>query len=209
MTVSKTQHGSDDARADSQMALDTGSAEAIASIPSKDDLDLIWSRNLAVPKQVRGCVHHLIASIAASQPTAQAVCAWDGSFTYAELETLANEVACRIHRHGVQPRSCVPILFSKSKWTPIAMLGVIKAGCSAIALDATQPDSRLRSIIHQAQPTAILASAAHHDRARLLGDVGVLQIGDGFLQVLEVPQSLAPSFPTSSPDDIIYISFTS
>lgn len=176
---------------------------------SEQDLDQIWSWNASIPPPVQGCVHDLITEIVQSQPDALAVCAWDGIFTYSQMDNLANEVAQRILKLGIEPKSNIPILFPKSRWTCIAMLGVIKAGCSAIALDGTQPDTRLRSIIHQTQPRIIISSATFASRAALLMDVLVLQLDDTLLDVLEFPREFSPSMPSVSPSDIVYISFTS
>ena len=173
------------------------------------DVDKIWQWNGSVPEPVQACVHDIIHDIATARPQAMAVCAWDGEFTYSELDTLANVVAERLVGLGCAQRSSIPILFSKSKWTCVAMLGVVKAGCSAIALDATQPDSRLRSIVQQASPPAIVASASHRDRASLLANVSILQLDEMLLDTLRQAIEAKPPLPMVQPSDLVYISFTS
>lgn len=173
------------------------------------DVDKIWQWNASVPEPVQSCVHDMIHDIAIAQPQAMAVCAWDGEFTYSELDALANVVAYRLVGLGCAQRSSIPILFSKSKWTCVAMLGVIKAGCSAIALDATQPDSRLRSIVQQASPPAIVASASHRDRASLLANVSILQLDEMLLDTVRQGIEAKPPLPMVHPSDLVYISFTS
>ncbi|KAM0262608.1 hypothetical protein ACHAQJ_001653 [Trichoderma viride] len=176
---------------------------------SDQEIDQIWSWNDLIPPPVKGCVHDLITEIVHSQPDALAVCAWDGDFTYSQMENLATEVAQHILNFGIEPKSNIPILFPKSRWTSIAMLGVIKAGCSAVALDGTQPDSRLRTIIHQTQPRVIISSVTFASRAALLINVPVLQLDDTLLDSLEHPREYPPLMPSVSPSDIVYISFTS
>ncbi|KAL9477702.1 hypothetical protein ACSS6W_007543 [Trichoderma asperelloides] len=176
---------------------------------SKQELDQIWTWNASIPPPVEGCVHDLIKEIARNQPDALAICAWDGDFTYSQLDNLANEVAHRILEFGIEPKSNIPILCPKSRWTCIAMLGVIKAGCSAIALDGTQPDTRLRSIVHQTKSRLIVSSATYASRATLLMDVPVLQLDDTLLEVQEFPREHLSSLPSILPSDIVYISFTS
>lgn len=170
-------------------------------------LDQIWSWNSSVPDQIQGCVHDLISEIAHSTDSL-AVCAWDGDFTYPELDSLADHVAHHlISEMNVAPRSCIPILFHKSKWTCVAMLGIIKAGCSVVALDPAQPDSRLLSILEQIQPYLILSSESNYSRAcALREDVTVLQIDDSWLSK---PLNTTTQLPSVSPSDIVYISFTS
>ena len=88
----------------------------------------------------------------------------------------------------------------------MAMLGVIQAGCAAVALDATQPDARLRSIVGQTKPRAIIASQEHKDRAAGLASVDVLVVDEN------LPNSEPDDeqdLPAVSQSDIVYISFTS
>lgn len=187
---------------------------------SPEDLHQIWAWNGSVPNQIRGSIHDQITFHAEHQPNAPAVCAWDGNFTYSELDAIATKVARKliIQQHGIAPKSSIPLLFSKSKWTPVAMLAVLKAGCSAIALDATQPDGRLKSIVEQvvARPGRglVISSERHRERAVSLVasvDLEVLQLDDVVLEedgaeeghLSELPLPVVP------PDDIAYISFTS
>ncbi|KAK6087840.1 non-ribosomal peptide synthetase protein [Seiridium cupressi] len=185
------------------------STDSMDDSSSPDDLDKLWEWNARVPDPVQGRVHDLITEVATSQPGAIAVDAWDGNFTYSELDALANVVAQRLIDLGCAPKSSIPILFSKSKWTCIAMLGVIKAGCSVIALDATQPDARLRSIVQQAQPSTIVSSAKHHARASMLGNVSVFQLDDTLPDTLDQAMKVSHHLPITSPSDLVYISFTS
>lgn len=205
--MSETQgfDGSAKVMADEQVVPPNSKSDSV----SEQDLDQIWTWNASIPPPVEGCVHDLIQEIARSQPDALAVCAWDGDFTYSQLNDLANEVAHRILGFGIEPRSNIPILCPKSRWTCIAMLGVIKAGCSAIALDGTQPDTRLRSIVHQTKSRLIISSATYAPRAALLMDVPVLQLDDTLLEVQELSRVHSSSLPSISPSDIVYISFTS
>lgn len=185
------------------------STKSGTNFASEQDLVQIWGWNTSLPPPIQGCIHDLITEFAESQPDSLAVCAWDGDFTYSQMDTLANVVARRILDLGIEPKSNIPILFPKSRWTCIAMLGVIKAGCSAIALDGTQPDSRLQSIIRQTQPKIIISSALFRSRADLLADVLVLQLDDTLLDALKFPIQHFPQLPSVSPADIVYISFTS
>ncbi|KAF7526585.1 hypothetical protein PCG10_003976 [Penicillium crustosum] len=162
--------------------LPTPDALGVAS-PSPQELDDIWASNTVVPESITGCVHDLIAEVAQKQPEALAVCAWDGDLTYAQLSTLSDYVAHYLCEVGIPPRSPVTLLFPKSRWTCVAMLGVIKAGCAAIALDSIHPDARLRSIIKHAQPKAMICCAATQKRVSLLCDSPILQLDDSLLEI--------------------------
>ncbi|KAJ5210468.1 AMP-dependent synthetase/ligase [Penicillium cf. griseofulvum] len=177
--------------------------------PSSQELDQIWAQNTVVPESITGCVHDLITEVAQRQPDALAVCAWDGDFTYAQLSTLSDNVAHYLCDMGDLQRSPVTILFPKSRWTCVAMLGIIKAGCAAIALDPTHPDARLRSIIKHAQPKAMICGAATRTRVSRLCDSSILQLDDSMLEIAGTIQHHNLDLPTVSPKDTVYISFTS
>lgn len=170
-------------------------------------LDQIWSWNAEVPETVPGCVHDLIATIAVRHPEALAVCAWDGDLTYSQLNALSRRVAQRLIALQIPRQSSIPLLFSKSRWTCVAMLAIIQAGCAAIALDATQPDTRLRSIVQQTQSKVIISSPVHATRAFGLADAFILQLDDAFFY--NEIEELTEGIPAAFPSDIVYISFTS
>ncbi|OQE37215.1 hypothetical protein PENCOP_c010G01994 [Penicillium coprophilum] len=180
-----------------------------AASPSPQELDAIWVGNTIVPESITGCVHDLITEVAQRQPDALAVCAWDGDFTYAQLSTLSDHVAHSLCAMGNPPGSSVTLLFPKSRWTCVAMLGIIKAGCAAIALDTTHPDARLRAIIRHAQPKAMICCATTRDRVSLLCDSPILQLDNSFLEIAGTITQQDTDFPVVSPKDIVYISFTS
>ncbi|KUM62352.1 hypothetical protein ACN42_g4754 [Penicillium freii] len=171
------------------------------------DLDQIWNWNAEVPETVSGCVHDLIATIALHHPDSLAVCAWDGDLTYSQLNLLSRRLAHRLLALRIPRQSSIPLLFSKSRWTCVAMLAVIQAGYAAIALDATQPDTRLRSIVHQTKAKVVISSPVHATRAAGLVDASIVQLDETLFDD-EVEES-TDELPVTSPSDIVYISFTS
>lgn len=180
-----------------------------AESPSSQELDDIWDSNAVVPETVTGCVHDLVSEVAQRQPDALAVCAWDGDFTYAQLSALSDHVAHHLCEMGIPQKSPVALLFPKSRWTCVAMLGIIKAGCAAIALDSTHPDARLRSIIRHAQPKVMICCAATRNRVSLLGDSPILQLDNSLLETAGTVKQHTVDLPVVSSKDIVYISFTS
>ena len=178
---------------------------------TEQDLDEIWSQRSSVPESVHGCIHHLITQIAQQQPAAPAVHAWDGQFSYSQLDALADKLARRLSHIDANPGRVIPILFEKTKWTAAAMLGVIKSGNACVALDTTQPDARLRSILQQTQPKTIVSSRANHSRASKLADVPIIQLDDTLFDLTDDPtqHNTHSQLPTVLPVDTAYISFTS
>ncbi|KAK5728019.1 hypothetical protein LTS12_027377, partial [Elasticomyces elasticus] len=125
---------------------------------SKHDTTELWRRNRSVPPSFDFCIHHLVAATTQENPSAQAVCAWDGTLTYAQLDELSTNLAHTLVKEGVKPKDTVPLCFEKSMWTVVAMLGVMKAGGMSLALDTQLPGDRLRSVIGTTKPSLIVAS---------------------------------------------------
>ena len=127
---------------------------------------LAWNDNPM--ENVQHCVHEVIQQQTALRPHAEAVCAWDGSLTYAELSELASRLAQHLVDLGVGAEVFVPLCFDKSKWTIVAILGVLKAGGAFVPLDPSHPVPRLQALVHKVEATVVLCSPRH---ANMLGPI--------------------------------------
>jgi amino acid adenylation domain-containing protein len=137
-------------------------------------------RNALVPEAVTTLVHHTIQQRCLEQPSAQAVCAWDGDFTFNELNQLSSNLAEELVDHGVGVESPIALYLEKSRWTPVAILGVLKAGATFVLLDASHPSARLQTICEDSQSSLVLASSSLLSKATDLSSC-VIEIGDRLL----------------------------
>jgi non-ribosomal peptide synthetase component F len=122
------------------------------------DLDQIYSWNASVAEPSQQIIHEVIRQRARETPSATAISSWDREFSYQELEARSNQVAIELVGRGVEPGSFVAVLFEKSKWTTVAMLGVSKAGAAFVLMDPGQPHQRLSTIARESQCTLIICS---------------------------------------------------
>ncbi|EKV21467.1 Nonribosomal peptide synthase Pes1 [Penicillium digitatum] len=138
------------------------SAENIAisklNLFSENDWQRIHKWNSTSPQLYDRCIHEAIHDQMLSGPDREAVCAWDGSLTFAELDRQASKLACHLRMLGVGPEVRVALCFEKSKWNIVAMLGVMKAGGAFVPLDPTHPTSRLQALIQSVQAPVVLCS---------------------------------------------------
>lgn len=179
---------------------------------SESDLSDIWSWNAVVPEECPGLIHERIAETVHKKPETLAVDAWDGNWSYVELDTRSSYLARRLLSLGFDCRNrLIPLCFEKSKWTPIAMLAVMKVGGASVALDPSQPIERLRTIVEQVQPAVVLTSPARLDIARQLVQCQVEVVGEDYMAKLEHAETGHGdvSLPTISPTSILYCVFTS
>jgi hypothetical protein len=101
--------------------------EDLYHLSTRDKTQLMaW--NGSAPIRVERLIHEVILDQVATNAEAEAVCSWDGSFTYATLDRASSALASRLRHMGVGPEVFVPLAFAKSKWNIVAMLAVLKAG---------------------------------------------------------------------------------
>lgn len=127
-------------------------------LPSGNELDM-------------STLHGAVLRQSRLRPEAEAICAWDGSFSYAEMDKLSGTLAQRLQ--GLYPDlrkgSYVPLCFVKSRWAIIAMLAVLRAGWAYVPLDSTHPDDRLRHIIAQTEAKYIIVCSENRATCTRLG----------------------------------------
>lgn len=174
---------------------------------SQGDLEEIWGWNAVVPKTIDHAVHDLIAENARTHPDSPAVCAWDGNWTYQQLDSIATRIAHHLVGLGVGPNVIVPLCFEKSRWVPIAMLAVMKAGGASVALDTTLPQDRLRSVLQQVNPSLVLSSSSSRKFAEGLTDQPIMVLGEGHQKELDEPA--LQTLPKVKPWNKLYVVFTS
>ncbi|KAF7158687.1 hypothetical protein CNMCM6106_005477 [Aspergillus hiratsukae] len=165
--------------------------------------DQILSWNSRVPEEAtNGSIHTLFQLQCAQRPSSQAVCAWDGCFTYAEIDELSDKVATRLRKYDIQEESIVPILLEKSKWVVVAMLGVLKAGAAFVLLDISYPAGRLRDICEDVQAQVLIQSV----EARTIDQrMNIVAVGD---DVTDWDYDPLPA-TSITPRNAAYVSYTS
>jgi amino acid adenylation domain-containing protein len=142
----------------------------------------------------------LVAAHAARTPGA--VAASDGSrrLTYRELDAASNGLARRLRASGVGPDQVVGVCLPRSVDLPVALLGVLKAGAAYLPLDPAYPPARLRVLVDDARPVAVVTAPESSSLPPGL-DVPVLAL-DG---------SEGPALPEVPvrPENLAYVLYTS
>lgn len=190
-----------------QLCMETpGALVTSLEVISQADKEEIQTWNKAPPTPVNCCVHILIEEEARKNPNAPAICSWDGDLSYHELDALASKLALEMVESGVGPETVVPLLFSKSLWTKVAMFAVMKAGGAFLMLDPLHPQSRLKSILHKVKPPILVSSPQHLKLARTLSHEVIVVSQDRLDQPTESVGSLPEKLSSSG---TVYLIFTS
>ncbi|KAI9038003.1 acetyl-CoA synthetase-like protein [Aspergillus affinis] len=165
--------------------------------------------NSGPPMNIESCVHDLVLEKCKEQPEAPAVSAWDGELTYHDLDNLSHRLAVHLAHHGVGPEKFVGLYFEKSKWTAVAMLGVMRAGGAFAFLDISLPRTRIQGMCKGLNVVLILSS--RHLTADVTG------LAPQVVPVDNEQLDLTPSLPDSSqqfsllanPRNALFAQFTS
>ena len=174
---------------------------------SEGDLGTIWTWNSQAAAPVERCVHDLISERARQTPNAPAVCAWDGELDYEQLDDFSSRLAHYLIEVGATATDFIPLCFEKSVWMMVAILGVMKSGAVISAMDPTQPEDRLRTIVQQLRPAWIMCSPAQRDVATRLRAGSVITLDHNLIQSL--PPSGCSKLPSVDPASTLYVVFTS
>nr|UVI58161.1 non-ribosomal peptide synthetase [Aspergillus muricatus] len=169
---------------------------------SDENLLKTWNSRVFDISQV--CIHEVIQEKCAANPDAEAVCSWDGSFSYNDLDYLSNILAVQLSQRGIGPEAFVPLLFEKSKWTVVAILAVMKSGGAFLLVDPSFPEERLQTICNTVHARIILSSQKLSKRAGCI-------IAETCVVDETLKSNSAPSIklPASDPNNAIYAVFTS
>ncbi|KAL3473273.1 hypothetical protein BJX99DRAFT_261462 [Aspergillus californicus] len=186
-----------------------GPEAIIASIENvtPKELEEIWQWNRDVPAAAERCISEVIEERARGQPSAPAICAWDGSLSYGELDRLTTMLATQLVGLGVGPEVFVSLVFEKSMWTAVATLGVLKAGGAFVLLDTSLPEQRLQDIVRQVKPKIALSSPCHHDLSTRLVEK-VLTVTAGLLKPTDNASACRQFQSRATPSSAAYAIFT-
>lgn len=106
------------------------------------------------------CVHQLFEDQVKRTPDAPAVFFEGSSLSYAELNRRANQLAHYLRDLGVKPDARVTICVERSVEMVVGLLAILKAGGAYVPLDPAYPAERLRFMVEDAAPVALLTQ--HH-----------------------------------------------
>ena len=102
------------------------------------------------------CVHQLFEEQVVKTPDKIALKFDDKSFTFAELNGLANGLAVELQTKGVGNGDVVAIISKRSYHIVVAMLAIFKCGAAYLPIDYNYPTDRINTIANDANCKTIL-----------------------------------------------------
>jgi amino acid adenylation domain-containing protein len=145
-------------------------------------------------------------AIAARYPDAIAVSFENQTATYGELNRQANRIAHRLHALRISRDMRVAICLERSVDLVAAIVGVMKARGAYVPFEPNCPTERLRSMMEQAEPRAIITAEAslHHFAWTSVPTVCVDR--DRAMLASQSDENLSLG---TEPSDLAYVIFTS
>ena len=168
----------------------------------------IISANYDAPESTHRCVHHIIQEMAKESPHAIAVQSWDGRLTYNDLDDISDRLSIHLRQLGVKQGRTLPLLFEKSMWAVVALLGTIKAGAAFVLVDESVSLSRLEHIVRVVDARLALSSPSLAARLQTLQSLDVFTVDRSRIECIQFsPSHMIPV--TSNPRDVLCVQFTS
>ena len=124
-----------------QLSLLTDASRTVLPDP-KEALDDSWE----------GAIHELLAEQARRSPAKLAIVDPEQTWTYADLDRCASQLANGVIASGIQPNDLIAIYAHRSSSLIVALFGILKAGASFLILDPAYPVARSIDYLRIAQP---------------------------------------------------------
>ena len=145
---------------------------------------------------------------ASQHPDRLAVADATSSLTYRELSRLSDVLAHRLIAAGVNHNDFVAVMLERVKEFPVSVLSIHKAGAAYVPLDLDNPVGRLKTILSDSQPKAIVTTHSVWQRLMLTMDDDVNQPKLVFVDDVDFSAMAEPVCRTT-PDHLAYMIYTS
>ena len=129
----------------------------ISAISRQEQQKLLYAFNDTAAAYPRDrCVHQLFEEQAAKTPDSIALKFGNRTFTFSELNSLANGLAVELQNQGVRRGDVVAIISKRSYHIVVALLAIFKCGAAYLPIDYNYPEDRTVTIVRDAHCKLIL-----------------------------------------------------
>lgn len=187
-----------------ELAMNPNKKIGDVNILTEKDISMMWNWNIEVPQLQNTCPHDTFVQQASISPRQLALCGFDGSYTYAQLDDLSSRFANSLSMLKLAKASIIPICIEKSTLAVIAMIGINRAGYAWLPLNPADGPSRHALILEEAAAHVVVVSETQ-STIQLPSGCSCITISHRSIQKLPLQSIL----PVVSPDSPMYVLFTS
>ena len=145
---------------EAMVADDTQTFDRLSLLPVAEREQVLYGWNKTMVEfPSEACLHELFEAQVDKSPDAVAVVYEDRTLSYYELNRQANQLAHYLRARGVAPDVRVALCLERSLEMVVALLAVLKAGGAYVPLDPSYPAERLRFLLEDSVPAAVLTQA--------------------------------------------------
>ncbi|GGS54976.1 hypothetical protein GCM10010206_15880 [Streptomyces cinerochromogenes] len=161
------------------------------------------------PAAADRCLHQWFEETAAATPEAVALTHEGTALGYRELNARANRLARHLRDLGVGPDVLVGLCLPRSERIVVALLAVLKAGGAYVPMDPASPVDRLRHLLTDSAPRALLVDGPLPDGLDAPG-IPVIDVRADDALWRDLPATDLPSGTTGvTPAHLAYVIYTS
>ena len=154
-------------------------------------------------------IHEVFEEQVCQYPDAVAVAYRGQSLTYRELSVRSTQLARYLRRAGAGPESRIAICIERSLEMTIGLLGILKAGAAYVPLDPSYPAERLRYMLEDCKPVALLTQD-HLQSVLPAGDILQIALDTDWSAIERQSNGRSDELPiTLMPDNLAYVIYTS
>ena len=161
----------------------------ISIVSKSQEEELCHLRQTAIGEAPFKLFHDCISHFAQTQPDHEALVAFDGTFTYKEMDEQTNRIANGLRLRGVKEGDRVALLLPRTSRLILSLFGVMKAGAAYIPCDPDYPADRVRLILEDSGAKIIITP----------------ELADELLKTDNTAQPVTDV----TPDDLAYLIYTS
>ncbi|NOU63269.1 amino acid adenylation domain-containing protein [Paenibacillus sp. LMG 31461] len=129
--------------------------------------------------------------------------------TYEELNYASDQVSLVLQHYGVKQGTRIGILVENKAKLIVALLGILKANCIFVPLDPQHPDGRLEKITRISNINYLITEEKIMTRASSIFERNMQGRVLSIESIEKITEDVANEPPIYSPDEPIYIYFTS
>ncbi len=194
------------------VADDGGRVDRLPLLPADERLEMVQAWNATAAEfPSEACIHQLFEAQAERTPHAEALSCEGERLTYGELNARANRLAHYLVERGVGPDARVAVCVERGVEMVVGLLAVLKAGGCYVPLDPSYPADRLRYMLADSAPLALLSQARLAGMAVALADglgLPVIELDAGAAEWAGRPES-DPVRAELTADHLMYLIYTS
>ncbi|KAJ5042323.1 uncharacterized protein L3040_004875 [Drepanopeziza brunnea f. sp. 'multigermtubi'] len=130
------------------------------------------------------------------------------SWTYRQLDEEANKVASLLLKRKVEPGQMIAICFDKCAEASFTIIGILKAGCSYVALDPNAPADRSKFIVKDSGAELVVTAGQPGQNLKAVLDCETINLDSA--DILTSCSSQQPRISRNiMPEDVSYCLYTS